>query len=154
MPAVSVITPAYNAAGFIGEMVDSVRAQTFEDWELVIVDDGSTDATLELLTEWGDRDGRIHVLHQGNRGPSAARNLAMRAARGAFFAFLDSDDTWEAEYLERQLAVFHEYPDAHLVTGVARYRGGPRDGRHCAARRRPRCRAHRRRGRPRTGREC
>jgi glycosyltransferase involved in cell wall biosynthesis len=129
VPAVSVITPAYNAVAFIGQTIESVRAQTFEDWELVIVDDGSTDGTTDLIEEYQDRDGRIRLLHQANAGPSAARNHAMREARGEFFAFLDSDDTWDPEYLARQLALFSEYPDTHLVTGVARYRGGPHDGR-------------------------
>jgi glycosyltransferase involved in cell wall biosynthesis len=128
VPAVSVITPAYNAAEFVAQTIESVRAQTFEDWELVIVDDGSTDATTQLIEDYQERDGRIRLLHQANAGPSAARNHAMRAGRGAFFAFLDSDDTWEPEYLERQLAIFREYPDTHLVTGVACYRGGPHDG--------------------------
>ena len=128
MPAVSVITPAYNAAAFIAETIDSVRAQTFDDWELLIVDDGSADATNELIAGYQERDGRIRLLQQANAGPAAARNHGMRAARGAFFAFLDSDDTWEPTYLERQLAVFREHPDTHLVTGVARYRGGARDG--------------------------
>ncbi len=128
MPAVSVITPAYNAAPFIAETIESVRAQTFDDWELVIVDDGSTDATNDLIAEYRERDGRIRLLHQANAGPSSARNHAMRAARGAFFAFLDSDDVWDPEYLERQLAVFRDYPDTHLVTGVARFRGGAGDG--------------------------
>jgi glycosyltransferase involved in cell wall biosynthesis len=129
VPAVSVITPAYNAAAFVTQTLDSVRAQTFDDWELVIVDDGSTDGTTAIIADYQERDGRIRLLHQANAGPSAARNHAMRSARGAFLAFLDSDDTWEPEYLERQLAVFREYPDTHLVTGVARYRGGPYDGR-------------------------
>jgi glycosyltransferase involved in cell wall biosynthesis len=129
VPAVSVITPAYNAADFVAQTIESVRAQTFADWELVIVDDGSTDATTELIEDYRERDGRIRMLHQANAGPSAARNHGMRAARGAFFAFLDSDDTWDPEYLERQLAVVREYPGTDLVTGVARYRGGPHDGR-------------------------
>ena len=129
MPAVSIITPAFNAAPFVAQTIDSIRAQTFDDWELVIVDDGSTDGTTDLIAGYQERDGRIRLLHQANAGPSAARNQAMRAARGAYFAFLDSDDTWEPDYLERQLAVFRDYPDTHLVTGVARYRGGPRDGR-------------------------
>ena len=129
MPAVSVITPAYNAAAFLAQTIDSIRAQTFEDWELVVIDDGSTDGTTELVEEYQERDGRVRLLHQANAGPSAARNHGMREARGEFFAFLDSDDTWEPEYLERQLGVFREYPDTHLVTAVARFRGGPYDGR-------------------------
>jgi teichuronic acid biosynthesis glycosyltransferase TuaG len=129
VPAVSVITPAYNAAAFIGQTIDSVRGQRFEDWELVVVDDGSTDGTADLIDEYADRDGRIRLLRQANAGPSAARFRAMRAARGKFFAFLDSDDTWEPEFLQQQMALFREYPDTALVTGVARYRGGPLDGR-------------------------
>ena len=129
MPAVSVITPAYNAASFVAQTIESIRAQTFDDWELVIVDDGSTDGTTDIIGEYQERDGRIRLLHQANAGPSAARNHAMREARGEFLAFLDSDDTWDPEYLDRQLAIFRDYPDTHLVTGVARYRGGPYDGR-------------------------
>lgn len=128
MPAVSVITPAFNAAAFIAHTINSVRAQTMEDWELVIVDDGSTDDTVAIVESYGERDGRIRLLHQSNAGPSAARNRAMRNAHGAFFAFLDSDDTWEPEYLASQLAIFAAYPGTSLVTGVARFRGGPRDG--------------------------
>jgi len=128
VPAVSVITPAYNAAAFLAQTIDSVRAQTFEDWELLIVDDGSSDGTPALARSRCLRDARIRLLHQGNAGPSAARNRAMRAARGAFFAFLDSDDAWDPTFLEEQLAVFRAFPDTALVTGVARFRGGPRDG--------------------------
>lgn len=129
MPAVSVITPAYNTAAFIAQTIESVRAQTVDDWELVIVDDGSTDGTAELIEEYHDRDGRIRLLRQSNAGPSAARNHAMRVARGDFFAFLDSDDIWDPDFLRQQLALFRMYPDTALVTGVARYNGGPLDGR-------------------------
>jgi teichuronic acid biosynthesis glycosyltransferase TuaG len=129
VPAVSVITPAFNAAEFIAQTIDSVRAQTFQDWELVIVDDGSTDKTVEIVQRYQERDPRIRLLHQTNAGPSAARNRGMRAAEGRYFAFLDSDDTWEPAYLSEQLAVFASHPETSLVTGVAWYRGGPHDGR-------------------------
>jgi glycosyltransferase involved in cell wall biosynthesis len=129
VPAVSVITPAHDAAVYIAQTIESVRAQTFEDWELVIVDDGSTDRTTEIVEAYQERDGRIRLLHQDNAGPSAARNHAMRAARGAYFAFLDSDDAWDPPFLEQQLAHLRRYPDTALVTGVARFRGGPYDGR-------------------------
>jgi hypothetical protein len=124
-----VITPAFNAAGFIRDTIESIRAQTFDDWELLVIDDGSTDATVEIVQEYMDRDGRIKLLRQANRGPSSARNEGMRRAQGTFVTFLDSDDTWEPEYLESQLEVFRQYPDTDLVTGVARFRGGARDRR-------------------------
>lgn len=129
MPAVSVITPAYNASAFIRDALDSVRAQTFDDWELLVIDDGSTDDTVEIVRDYMDRDGRIRLLQQSNRGPSAARNHAMSAARGAFFTFLDSDDAWDPEYLASQLEVFRLHPETALVTGVARFRGGSHSGR-------------------------
>jgi glycosyl transferase family 2 len=129
VPAVSVITPAFNAAGFIRDTLDSIRAQTFDDWELLVIDDGSSDATVEIVEEYRERDRRIKLLRQENRGPSAARNEGMRNASGTFVTFLDSDDTWEPEYLASQLDVFRLYPDTDLVTGVARYRGGSRDRR-------------------------
>lgn len=129
MPAVSVITPAWNAAGFIGATIESVLAQTFTDWELVIVDDGSTDATASIVNAYADRDPRVRLLQQKNAGPSAARNHAMRQARGAFFAFLDSDDRWQPTFLRAQLDVFAAHPDTGLVTTNGVFDGGPFDGR-------------------------
>jgi glycosyltransferase involved in cell wall biosynthesis len=124
-----VITPAWNAAAFLGDTIESVRAQTWTDWEMVIVDDGSTDATSALVESFAERDPRIHLLRQTNAGPSAARNRAMAAARGQFFAFLDSDDRWSPEFLASQLAIFERHPDTALVTGTGLYDGGPLDGR-------------------------
>lgn len=128
MAAVSVITPAWNAADYIGATLASVQAQTFEDWEWLIVDDGSTDQTAAVVRQAAVRDSRIHVLQQANAGPSAARNRAMRAASGAYFAFLDSDDVWEPQFLEVQMSVFGAYPETDLVTATAWNRGGPFDG--------------------------
>jgi glycosyltransferase involved in cell wall biosynthesis len=128
-PRVSVITPAYNAAPFLRETIESVRKQTVDDWEMVIVDDGSSDDTAAIIEEYAARDARIRLLTQGNSGPSAARNRAMSAARGAWFAFLDSDDLWLPEFLAHQLAVLERYPDTALVTTNAFYRGGWLDGR-------------------------
>lgn len=133
LPRVSVITPAYNAARFLGEMIESVRRQTFQDWELVIVDDGSTDDTVAVIERFA-ADRRIRLLRQPNAGPSAARNHGMRAARGSFFAFLDSDDQWLPTFLEHQLGVFDAHPETALVTTTAYDLGGPHDGQ---SRRRP-----------------
>lgn len=125
MPSVSVITPAWNAGEFIRETIESVRAQTFTDWELVIVDDGSTDDTVAIVESYRALDPRVRLVRQPNSGPSTARNHGMRVAAGDFFAFLDSDDTWHPTFLAAQLAVFARYPDTALVTGNGYHRGGP-----------------------------
>jgi teichuronic acid biosynthesis glycosyltransferase TuaG len=126
--AVSIITPAWNAAAYIGETIASVRAQTFEDWEWLIVDDGSSDDTVFTIVAHAAGDHRIILLRQPNAGPSAARNHAMRHASGRWFAFLDSDDVWQPRFLEAQLAVFRGHPGTDLVTATAWNRGGPFDG--------------------------
>ena len=129
MPAVSVITPAWNAAAFLPDTIESVLAQTLADWELLIVDDGSTDETAAIVRRYAARDSRIRLLQQENAGPSTARNRAMRAARGEYFAFLDSDDRWMPGFLRAQLDVFARHPDTGLVTTNGVYDGGPFDGR-------------------------
>ena len=128
MAAVSIITPAWNAAAHIGETIASVRAQTLQDWEWLIVDDGSTDETASIVRTAAAEDPRIRLLPQTNAGPSAARNRAMREASGEWFAFLDSDDSWMPQFLDAQLAVFRTHADTVLVTGTAINRGGPFDG--------------------------
>jgi len=108
-PAVSVIIPTHNRAGCLREAVDSVLAQEFRNFELIVVDDGSTDDTPRLLQEYGDA---IRVLRQENRGVSAARNRGIAAARGALIAFLDSDDLWLPGKLDRQVEFFNSHADA------------------------------------------
>jgi glycosyltransferase involved in cell wall biosynthesis len=107
-PTVSVITPARNAAATLEDTVASVVAQTFPDWEMLVADDGSTDATAMIAGAWAARDPRIRPLPGPpagrSEGPAAARNRALRAARGRFLAFLDADDRWRPEKLARQLA--------------------------------------------------
>lgn len=103
-PVVSVIMPAYNASRFIGRAIDSVVQQTFRNWELLVVDDGSTDNTLEVVRSLAAADKRIHVYSQENAGVAAARNLAIRNSRGQFIAPLDSDDFWFPRKLEYQVA--------------------------------------------------
>lgn len=100
MPKVSVVIPAYNAAGCLGEAIDSVLAQTFADLEIIVVDDGSSDDTVRRAEAYGRP---VRCLRQGRRGVAAARNLAIRASSGEFVAFLDADDLWRPEKLERQL---------------------------------------------------
>ncbi len=101
MPRVSVIIPAYNAAAFLASALDSVVAQTYRDWEAIVADDGSADATAEVAR---GRDPRISCVRSAcNRGIGGARNLALSRARGELIALLDADDTWLPEYLERQI---------------------------------------------------
>ncbi len=107
-PLVTIVTPAYNAARFLPAHLTSVAMQTFEDYEHVIVNDGSTDETAELLDEAARRDPRVRVIHQPNGGAVAARNTALAAAEGRYIAFLDADDLWLPEKLEHQLAFMQE----------------------------------------------
>ena len=106
MPAVSVVMPAYNVAPYIGTSIASVCAQTFADWELLIVDDGSIDDTAAIAERFARADPRVRVLRQANGGISAARNAALRQAAGEFIAILDSDDLWLPGFLASQLAIF------------------------------------------------
>ena len=104
-PLVSVVMPAYNAAAVLGRAVASVQAQTLADWELLIADDGSGDGTGGLARAEAARDPRIRVLPlPENRGAAAARNHALAHARGRYIAFLDADDSWLAQKLERQIS--------------------------------------------------
>lgn len=101
-PLVSAIIPTYNRAHIIGEAVESALSQTYPNMEVIIVDDGSKDDTLERLAQFGDR---IRVLKQANAGPAAARNTGVGAARGELIAFLDSDDIWLPNKTARQVSL-------------------------------------------------
>jgi teichuronic acid biosynthesis glycosyltransferase TuaG len=104
-PAVSIVMPAYNAASTIGDSIGSVLSQTHSIWELLIVDDGSTDATFALARSYAERDARVRVLRtDANSGVAHARNLALQHAKHAYVAFLDSDDLWVPEKLSKQLS--------------------------------------------------
>ncbi len=129
MPRVSVIMPAYNVADYVGGAIESVLSQTWRDLELVVIDDGSTDATAAVITPYVQRDSRVRLLRQRNEGLSSARNAGMRAASGEIFAILDSDDLWEPAFLEAQVRLLLERPDVDVVTGNAWNLGGPEDGR-------------------------
>ena len=106
-PEVSVIVPACNSGPWIDDALDSVQKQTFPGWELILVDDGSTDGTLAQVQARADKDPRIRVFSQERQGPSAARNSAISRAKGRFLAFLDADDFWLPTKLERQLEFVH-----------------------------------------------
>ncbi|MDQ3816739.1 MAG: glycosyltransferase family 2 protein [Acidobacteriota bacterium] len=113
-PSVCVIIPAYNAAQYIGETLESVFAQTYKDFEAVVVNDGSPD-TPELERALAPYMDRIRYIKQENRGPSGARNLAILQSRAPFVAFLDSDDLWLPSYLSEQMKVFSGDPQLDLV---------------------------------------
>lgn len=129
MPAVSIIMPAYNTAPYIGASIASVRAQTFRDFELLVVDDGSPDDSAAIAERFTREDPRIRVLRQVNRGVSSARNHALRVATAPIIAFLDSDDLWAPEYLAAQLAILDARPEIDIVTGNAWFLGSRLDGR-------------------------
>lgn len=103
-PLISIITPAYNAEKFIGETIKSVLNQTYENWELIIVDDYSIDKTIDIVASFQHYDPRIKLIRlKKNSGPAIARNTAIDVAKGRFIAFLDSDDLWLSDKLEKQL---------------------------------------------------
>lgn len=102
---VSIITPSYNSEQFIAATITSVIGQTHEDWELIIVDDGSTDNTCNIVLGFSKNDNRIKLIKQPkNLGTGVARNTAIKAAQGNYIAFLDADDVWKPNKLETQLA--------------------------------------------------
>ena len=112
MPRVSVIVPTYNCARFLGAALESVLAQTYADLEILVVDDGSTDATPAVMEAFA---GRVRYLRQANRGVSAARNLGLAQAGGELIAYLDADDRWVPHKLERQLAFLEAHPECGLL---------------------------------------
>ena len=106
---VSIIMPSYNASRFITESIKSVIVQTYQNWELLIADDCSKDSSVEVIKKIIDKDQRIKLFSLlKNVGAAAARNVAIEHANGQYIAFLDSDDVWEPEKLERQLAFMKE----------------------------------------------
>ena len=116
MPCVSVIVPTYNHAAFIGQTLDSVFDQTFNDFEIIVINDGSPDCTGELLKPMAD-GGRIRYFEQPNSGQASARNRGLREARGEFIALLDDDDVWPPDKLEWQVAALREHPEWGAVAG-------------------------------------
>lgn len=120
-PIVSVIIIFLNAERFLAEAIASVRAQTLDAWELILVDDGSTDASREIAEAAAQADpARVRYLHhpgRANLGMSASRNAGVRAARGTYVAFIDSDDVFKPAKLEQQVEVFRRNPDVEFVYG-------------------------------------
>lgn len=120
-PIVTIVTPAYNAAKFLPQTVASVQAQTFTEWEMVIVNDGSRDDTLAVAQKLAEKDARLIVVDQKNAGPAEARNKALQRARGRFICFLDSDDVWLPSKLEKQISFMQKKNAAFSFTQYRRF---------------------------------
>lgn len=110
LPIISVIVPVYKVEQFIRNCIDSVQAQTYMNWEMILVDDGSPDQSGEICDEYAKIDDRIKVLHKENRGLSSARNAALDLPpKGEFVTFLDSDDFWHKDYLKNMIGLQQSY---------------------------------------------
>ena len=120
---VSVITPVYNTAQYLPDMIDSVLAQSYGGWELLLVDDGSTDESLSICRRYAELDPRIRVFHQKNSGQAVARMTALDEARGEWVAFLDSDDVASPTYLQRMLEVAESEGADIVEGGYAEFQG-------------------------------
>ena len=119
MATVDIIIPAFNAARFLPFSLESVVSQTFDDWRILLVDDGSTDNTAEAVAPFRDRLGsKIRYIKQENRGLPAARNTAIRASTAEFLALLDADDVWLPCRLSESLKILVERPQVGLVYGL------------------------------------
>ena len=116
---ISVIIPTFNRAKLIKDAINSVIGQTYQNFELLIIDDGSTDNTSEVVNSIGDT--RIKYIYQENTGVSRARNNGIENASGEYIAFLDSDDLWHPEKLEKQALVLDQNPDVDIVTNSSQY---------------------------------
>ncbi len=124
-PLVSVVVPFHNAERFLSEAIESVLAQTYPDWELALVDDGSTDTSPDIARAYEARHPkRIRYLthpDRANHGPSSARNLGIACATGDYVAFLDADDVWLSPKLAQQTEILAAYPEAAMVYGVSEW---------------------------------
>lgn len=123
MPLISIIIPVYNVERYLSECLDSVLAQTIEDFELILVNDGSTDSSGKICDAYAEIDNRIRVFHQANAGSSTARNLGIEKARGKYICFIDSDDTVTSRYLEAFLPGINQNADL-CVQGLREHIAG------------------------------
>lgn len=105
---VSIITPCYNGEKYVSQTIESVLAQTYTKWEMIIVDDGSSDNSAKIIQEYCKKDSRIKLIQQPNGGSAKARNHGIREANGQYIALLDSDDLWEKNFLDEQIKFMQE----------------------------------------------
>ena len=118
---VSIIVPSHNYESFIGETLENIRAQTYDNWECIVVDDGSTDGTSETVAEFARKDPRFRYLYQKTSGPAIARNNGLSNALGEFVQFWDADDFLERRKIEAHVGYLHTHPEIDIVYGSARY---------------------------------
>ena len=121
MSVVTVIMPLYNKRSYVKRAIDSIRQQTFPDWELIIVDDGSTDGSTDEIPQ---DDARIRLLQQSNKGPGAARNHGIRDALGEFVTFLDADDYYYPKKIEHEITLLHKEKLAEWMVSAFEYETG------------------------------
>ena len=120
---VSIITPAYNAVAYIAETIESVLAQTYTNWEMLIVNDCSKDNTAEIVESYAKKDKRIKLINlKQNSGAAAARNTAIQNAKGRYIAFLDSDDLWKKEKLQKQIEFMQQNGYAFTCTSYEHFK--------------------------------
>lgn len=114
MPQISIVVPVYNSAKYLSRTISSIQAQTYEDWEVLFIDDGSTDDSVEIIKQYIMDDNRIKLICQENAGPARARNVGMKNAQGRYLSFVDSDDTIEPNMLQCMYDTATKY-HAHIV---------------------------------------
>ena len=120
-PLVSIVIPAYNAAGFLRETIGSVISQTYPNWELIIIDDGSTDTTADIAKSYVGKDNRIRYTYQINQKMASARNAGIRQARGKYVAFLDADNLFLKNKLEDQVTFMEKHPECGVSYAKIHY---------------------------------
>ena len=129
MQNISVITPFLNVERYLSAAIESVRAQTFVDWEMILVDDGSSDRSVEIATAAVGEDRQIRLIRSNGRGAAAARNTGLRVASGKFITFLDGDDLFEPDKFGKDLEAFEANPEAMITYGPTLW-WFPDDARH------------------------
>lgn len=120
---ISIIVPCYNVADFLGETLDCILAQSYPDWECVIVDDGSTDGTAEVAAEYGRKDSRFKYVYQDNKGLAGARNTGIKNSSGKYILPLDGDDLIDSSYIEKGVKTLENENDVKVVYAFARFFG-------------------------------
>ena len=120
---ISVIIPIYNSVSFLEECLCSIKKQTFNDWECILVDDGSDDGSGEMCDEWVKKDSHFRVIHKENGGVSKARNVGLAEANGEYVLFVDSDDFVRKDYVTMLMRPLEKYPFDMVLSGLSYYRG-------------------------------
>lgn len=124
-PIVSVIMPTFNRAKYLKRAIDSVLKQSYKDWELIVVDDGSNDNTFEIVNEYIFRFEKIRYMKHSNKRPALSTNIGMLAACGEYFAFLGSDDEWKPEFLKQRVDLILNQPEIDFIHGGVEIVGHP-----------------------------